>query len=111
MFDNLKRPTADKVAHNKRTGVTPKPYTALDDLMMDIEGRDSNKMVGLGLPDNSSQFSTQSNLSSQKNMSNQSFLDISSQSEYTPTVFTNPSTTTGNILVAVAGMYFSVVMY
>ena len=101
MFDNLKIPTADKVAHNKRTGVTPKPYNALDELMMDIEGRDSNKMVGLGLPDNSSQFS------SQYNMSNQFSPNISNQSENIPSVVINPTTTAGNVIMAVAGKDFT----
>ena len=106
----MKRTTAEKVAHNKRTGVAPKSYTDLDEIMMDIEGRDSNKMVGLGLPDNSSNFSTQStlNLSSQSDnipsVFNQSILN-SSQSELIPSVVIDPSTTAGNVVVAVAGKH------
>ena len=57
----------EKKLHNDKTGVDPKPYTALDELMLDIEGRDSNYMVGLGLDDSLSQFS---------NVSSQSQLDV-----------------------------------
>ena len=113
MYDNLKRTTAEKVAHNKRTGVPPKPYTDLDQIMMDIEGRDSNKMVGLGLPDDSSQFSSQSN-QDMLNLSSQSdnfspvfnhYIINTSQSETIPSVFINPSTTAGNVVVSVAGKH------
>ena len=102
LFDCLKRNTADKVAHNKRTGVTLKPYSDLDNIMIDIEGRDSNKMVGLGLADNSARFSNQTD------MSNLSILNTSSQSQNTPTVFVNPSTTPANVILAVAGEFFKI---
>ena len=98
----------DKKLHNDQTGVDPKPYTALDELMFDIEGRDSNYMVGLGLDDSLSQFS---------NVSSQSQLDVTIQSSGDPpqprsilsptvppsAVFATPSEVEGSVIVSVAG--------
>ena len=95
----------DKKLHNDRTGVDPKPYTPLDELMLDIEGRDSNYMVGLGLADNMSQSANVSNMSTFNGT--QSTLNESSQSSRDPpvTVFTAPSDTPENVIVSVAGKY------
>jgi hypothetical protein len=41
-----------KVDHNAKTGVSLKPYDDLDEIMLDIAGRQSNYNLGLGLPDN-----------------------------------------------------------
>ena len=98
----------EKKLHNDKTGVDPKPYTALDELMLDIEGRDSNYMVGLGLDDSLSQFS---------NVSIQSQFDVTTQSSGDPpqprsilspavppsAVFAAPSEVEGNVIVSVAG--------
>jgi hypothetical protein len=40
-----------KVEHNAKTGVSPKLYDALDEVMLDIAGRKSNHTQGLGLSD------------------------------------------------------------
>ena len=40
-----------KVDHNAKTGVAPKLYDDLDEIMLDIAGRKSNYVLGLGLPD------------------------------------------------------------
>ena len=89
--------------HNDRTGVDPKPYTPLDELMLDIEGRESNYMVGLGLADNMSNDST-------LDISIQSTLDVSAQSsiDAQARVFISPSETPGNVTVSVAGKYGSI---
>ena len=117
----MKRATMLKKAHNDKTGANPIPYDTLDELMFDIEGRDSNYMVGLGLDDSLSQFST---------TSNQSALDFSIQSSGDApqaSVFVSPaappsrafaslpappsrvvvipSETEGSVVVTVAGKY------
>ena len=117
----MKRATMAKKAHNDKTGADPMLYDALDELMFDIDGRDSNYMVGLGLDDSLSQFST---------ISNQSVLDYSMQSSgdapqasvFIPPavppsrvfvsppapssrVIINSSETEGSVVVAVAGKY------
>jgi hypothetical protein len=69
--------------------------------MFDIEGRDSNYMVGLGLDDSLSQFST---------VSNQSELDVRMQSsgDAPPSkVFFAPSETEGSVIAWVASKYDS----
>ena len=92
--------------HNDRTGVDPKPYTPLDELILDIEGRESNYMVGLGLADNMSQISNQSN-ESILDFSTQSSLNQSTQSsrDAPARAFTGPSDTPGNVIMSVAGNY------
>ena len=40
-----------KVDHNAKTGVAPKLYDDLDEIMLDIAGRKSIYVLGLGLPD------------------------------------------------------------
>ena len=97
----------DKKQHNDKTGVDPKPYTALDEIMFDIEGRDSNYMVGLGLEDSLSQFSTVSNVS-QLDVSTQSSSDPPLVRVVTPGVPLSrvvfvPSNTEANMIVSVAG--------
>ncbi len=48
----MKKTARDKVKNNNTTGAALKVLTAVDELMMDYEGRESVYMVGLQEPDN-----------------------------------------------------------
>jgi hypothetical protein len=48
----MKTAARAKAKNNKTTGATLKILTAVDELMMDYEGRESVYMVGLQEPDN-----------------------------------------------------------
>ena len=52
IFGNMKRVANDKAKHNNKTGATLKKLSAVDEVMLDYEGRDSVYMVGLQNPDN-----------------------------------------------------------
>ena len=59
VFDGMKKRANRKTANNKKTGAALQPLDNVDELIMDFEGRESNFMIGMQLPDKPPVFQNQ----------------------------------------------------